>query len=406
MHNLRNILILFFLSACSSSYEENSHGFQIYEENGVSIAETSGGPKYEGNIFRFQKICELIEDPNNPESQLYRSKAYVADEAGYFYVADEGNGRIAVFNPDGIFHNSIGQQGYGPGEFQALRLLWIRNDSLAVFDYQLRRTSLFSTDGTFLRSYSNLTVSGTLLEIHPISNGSQFIKYRKTTREQDMDMHTYSAAVLSSIGDTLSIIDSPPEIFGRPFRSGRYAGLGITYYKPHSTILFKQDQGILFCASDKPVLRWYALDGSIKRIINLDFELETVTEKDRDNIHNYWQMRINNDEKRREFYVDYERYSTIPKVKSYWKEIIVDDAGYYWIKRHYDFQEYDRDRESISYRVLSPQGEYLGDTNWPFPQANVSNGFLSARQDDDSTSVTHYIIYKIHSTIEGFNYPN
>src|SRR5690606_3293779 len=60
---------------------------------------------------------------------------------------------IRFYGPDGRFLLAAGRSGQGPGEFERLGGLWrLPGDTLAAYDGQLRRISLFGPAGGFLRS--------------------------------------------------------------------------------------------------------------------------------------------------------------------------------------------------------------------------------------------------------------
>lgn len=164
------IITFAFLLSCSSSEDSLSHAFQVYEEDGVTIAKTTGGPKYEGELFEYEEVVRLEQDESNEETILYRANQYLMGEDGNYYVNDRGNSRIAVFGPDGKYVRSFGRDGDGPGEFRSLNLLWIRNNTVAVFDMRNRRTSLFNVDGNFLQSFS-YSKGGNFNALHPVHDG-------------------------------------------------------------------------------------------------------------------------------------------------------------------------------------------------------------------------------------------
>ena len=50
------LLLLANLYACAKSDGRSSiHSFQIYDEDGITIAETTGGPKYLDPLFTFEE---------------------------------------------------------------------------------------------------------------------------------------------------------------------------------------------------------------------------------------------------------------------------------------------------------------------------------------------------------------
>ena len=130
MNALRNILLLFLLTACSSREAGTYLSFIQYIEYGATFADTVGGPKYSDPLFRYEKILTLKEDPAKPESYLFNPGSISMDPDGLIYVTDRGNQRIAVFNSDGEYLRSFGREGEGPGEFLSMRLLYVFISSL------------------------------------------------------------------------------------------------------------------------------------------------------------------------------------------------------------------------------------------------------------------------------------
>jgi hypothetical protein len=69
------------------------------------------------------------------------------------YIADSGNNRIVVFDLEGNFLRTIGQEGQGPGEFSQPTGLYVDSESqLAVADYRNNRIQIFDAQGKFLRN--------------------------------------------------------------------------------------------------------------------------------------------------------------------------------------------------------------------------------------------------------------
>ena len=97
---------------------ESTHRFELGMENGVPTAANHGGPRFNGELFRYEKVVELNTDDGNPESVLHQARIFTMDENGVFYVADAHRHRVAVFDPDGNYLRSIGQEGDGPGDLR------------------------------------------------------------------------------------------------------------------------------------------------------------------------------------------------------------------------------------------------------------------------------------------------
>jgi len=73
---------------------------------------------------------------------------------GRLYVVDTTAHRVAVFNPDGTLHSSIGQRGDGDGEFNYPTYLWRdARGRLYVTDSLNFRIQVFDEQGRFLRKF-------------------------------------------------------------------------------------------------------------------------------------------------------------------------------------------------------------------------------------------------------------
>lgn len=93
-------------------------------------------------------IARLGEGDNIP---LYQVRGAVLS-GDTIIVAERSTGKIHFFNRTGEFLKSVGGLGEGPGEFRMLGRVHKVDEQLYVYDYQLRRMSVFSSDGSFLRS--------------------------------------------------------------------------------------------------------------------------------------------------------------------------------------------------------------------------------------------------------------
>ena len=80
---------------------------------------------------------------------------------GEVFVADHGNGRVAVFNQDGQLVRTIGSQGSGPGEFCYPRGVAISPDGeLYVSDQSNCRVQVLTPQGVYIREFGKGQLSG------------------------------------------------------------------------------------------------------------------------------------------------------------------------------------------------------------------------------------------------------
>jgi len=186
---------------CSPGQDETKHSFRIFEENDVPVAETKNGPNYTGELFHYEEVVQLKQDESIPESLLYRSQGMSMDDNGFFYVADSGNNRIAVYDNQGRYHHQMGRQGDGPGEFRGVFITAIRDTLIYTYNSQAFRAQVFSTAGRFLHSITRQPPFS-MRELHEGSNGELiFISSWIVEREQqEWDRYSSGSMVLSADG--------------------------------------------------------------------------------------------------------------------------------------------------------------------------------------------------------------
>jgi len=129
----------------------------VRDSAGVTIVENAGDSAAWTGRATWMVPREPVVDIGILEGeepyQLFRVSDAARLPDGRIVVANGGTGELRFFDADGRYLMSVGRPGSGPGEFQALGPLAVLGDSIAAYDWSLRRVSLFATDGTFIRSY-------------------------------------------------------------------------------------------------------------------------------------------------------------------------------------------------------------------------------------------------------------
>lgn len=91
---------------------------------------------------------------------LYRVQGALRTPSGHYVVANGGTNEIRIFTRAGELESTFGRTGGGQGEFQWLRALWHRGDTLVAFDNSLMRVSMFTLQEGFIRSFRLQSVPG------------------------------------------------------------------------------------------------------------------------------------------------------------------------------------------------------------------------------------------------------
>ncbi len=424
------IVMLAFLVACTSSDESQPYSFQVHEENGVTIAETKGGSKYEEDLFEYEKVVELRFDSDDEESILNRPRSFIINSDNHLYVADSGNHRIAVFDINGQYVRSFGQEGQGPGDISGPTGVSIFGDLLIITHNPRGRTSIFNKDGTFVEMLNYALGSRYLRRLDKSKNGILVAQSSIPVRGPQDEKYYASASMISSEGDTLAEIRSPQVTIAKmvnielrvynssteTYSSRVEPSRSMLHYNggPQATYLPESNE-ILVSTGQDPILKWYDLNGALQREVRIDFPDQIVTKQEKEALVADYDQAIEDamaieEEGYRQNSV--ERAKTLretlvfPETKAYWNWVIVDDLGFIWLRKPWAYSPRPGNR-ARSWRVLSPYGEYIGDTTHPesFLVTNISHGYLCIIRLDLETEERIPTAYRIKTRIEGIKYP-
>ena len=181
--------------------------------------------------------------------------------------------------------------------------------------------------------------------------------------------------------------------------------------------VFVPPDEVLLTTGEEPVLRWYGLDGAVRREVRFDLAPDPVTRRDRSEIEAYIDQRIadapeSRDEPgaeagtkdrwrgRRESLV-------FPETKAHWAGILVSDTGWAWlIKPRPEKFDYTIN-EVWAARVISSEGRYIGDTTMPalFAPIAVRRDLLLAMVIDVDTGEHIPTVFRLRPNVAGLVFP-
>ena len=100
----------------------------------------------------FPEPMAVIGSEASTETMLWQPRSVAFTRSGNLLVADRDM-TVREFTPSGQVVSRFGTVGSGPGEFRQLHWAYpIRGDSIAAFDGELRRLTVFTAEGRYGRS--------------------------------------------------------------------------------------------------------------------------------------------------------------------------------------------------------------------------------------------------------------
>lgn len=380
------------------------HTFEIVEEDGVPLGVSSAIPKFDGELFTYEKILAIRPDPDIEESLLYQPFSFTLDDDGNYYVADRGNHRVGVFDAEGNFVRTFGREGEGPGELRSPVLVEVDGDEVMVFD---NRTSIFRRDGTFV----GVVTSAEGRYPHPLPGGMLFVQ--GSTRSTGEDRNYFGARG--------RIIGPDGEIVAEMETDQIHMDAMLAYAGAPSVMLTPQRE-IVATTGVEPTITWYGLDGRTLRTARIDFPPQPVTDADRQAIEDIWDARIEREHAAAgqdiiptEYLLELKESVVYPDTKAYWERPLIDDAGWLWLP----VPAADTGLATIGqapienrprFLVVDAHGEFIGTTDWPedalTPRgATIMDGRLLTMVWDELADEYVPTVYRISPAAGGFTYP-
>ncbi len=398
-----------FLICCTScATDTGGHSFRVHREDGIPVAETTGGPRYDGELFAFDPIVTLNQDEANSASLLYSISEMTMDADGNVYVVDNRSYRVAVFGPDGEYRYSFGRQGSGPGEFQYIEIVWFDGETFTLWDGTNRRMNHYRRDGTFLDSRTPPN-QVRVLKMMSLADGRLLTWRRTTDAREGYAWHSMVICVHTSDGDTLATILTDEIVIGAGEERSPLPGLteyhvtGIPFTS-EPEILFDPDRGLAVNTGMTPEIRWYDLDGNPSGLYRLPLRVQRVSSDIKQAYEDNIRQRMREFAERTGRDPGPVSVPTYPEYAALWRGGFFDEAGYLWLDAvHLPGRE--EQPAGDRYYILDPEGRFLGYATLPGTRLMVRHGRLVSLAQDVDTGENTVTVYRIRPLVERLKYP-
>jgi hypothetical protein len=411
----------------------STHEFTVTEVGDLTVARTTGGPKYQGEIFAYEKVLEIRPDETRPETLFLFLAGQAIDDEGNLYVVDANGNRISVFDREGNWLHDIGRQGQGPGEFQRPTEVEYVDGIVRVPEVRKRGTHMFTPTGEFIEfeRWPAFTQVGFMApQIWPTATGGTVVHLLAESRFADRlagrprdntARNRTTVRVYDEDGADLVRVEGP-WVKTAELRTYTWSGREETsqvpvYFARRPWGGYVRGRGVWLSTHAAPIIEWFGLDGRPFERWEIDLPVVPVSDEDRALVHELLEEQVRNaptpepgTERRRSI----ERLRVLADnalfadAKPYWGIPRVDTYGFMWLPSWSASNEIEsalaeRDETQPFFRVLSPTGEYLGDTTPP-AAGTVERGYLLTSATDPETEERYPVVYRMRPAVEGLEY--
>lgn len=320
---------------------------------------------------------------------------------GKIVVADIGSAELRYYDSAGSFIRRAGRKGSGPGEFQALGLLWsMPADSVLAYDAVGRRASIFDSAGTYVRSV-DLSRAGFLQPMGRMGDGTIValgFSFNPDSMPPEGSLYRSQQPVLlvgsDSTLDTLGVFPGidmytvSMNFGGRSFPAPMMVNFG------HITTVQARGDRIYLGDNARFEVAVYGRDGHISRLIRAGSTPESVTEADRNSALERNREAMMQNASRIPAAMRDQLETLLGQAKYAeqfppFETIRLDQAGNLWV------QHYARHRAPIPYTVFDSTGSMISRVTLPArfqPMEIGTNYILGVWTDDDD--LPHVVLYR------------
>lgn len=350
--SIASVLAAFFVAACSSSSPEIEIPEDIANMDHVAVYSADDPPLYSDVQF------EPLHVFGDTDEFFFSFMNEIAvDDHGNVFIADNTEGVIRVFNSDGDYIQTLGSKGEGPGEFNSISHILIRNNKLYGMDSMQRRITVFNLDNFSLANSLNpgegdtgmASMPGMFL---PLEDGN-FLQIFNSFRQNDDDNssyeHTLVGAILNDEGAMMRDSVFTPESGSMLLiQSDEMIMIRSMPYQRQAAIAFGPDNTINYGYTNRAFIQVFDYEGNYLRAIYYDqpnpsLNRSELLDRYRDNEPLYDELRKQN----------------LPETMPVFKDLVVDDKHQFWIRME------NNDNETDEWWILGREGERLAVFEWP-----------------------------------------
>ena len=271
-------------------------GSAVRDSAGITIVENTAPAWNEETSWRLSEtpVVTIGVVEGDAAYELFRSRGAARLTDGRIVIATGGTHELRFYTLSGEHLRNVGGEGSGPGEFQLLTMMRrFIGDSLMTYDLSLQRISVFDSEGMHIRDV-NLATEGRLLPTIAgrFSDGSYLGQLTKplmgpNTPELTPGMIRDSVTALR-VGATGATFDTIGTFPSRMMQVERISLAGNTVALPFSihfspeAILAIDGDGMIVGTSEVYEVRFYSVDGSLRRIVRKQYVPLPVTQADVD----------------------------------------------------------------------------------------------------------------------------
>ena len=395
----RATIVFIMIAICTCSKESMEEVPDKYQEiENLTVYPKNTKP---GKTIAFQKEIVFGESTDLLIGQL---GDIAADTEGRVFVTDTRKQAIYAFTPNGELFYTFGGSGDGPGEFNTIKSIEIKDHLMFVHDFHQNRLTAFNlhtldVDFTLLfgknkNQYQELHRSYPLVSEVYVYNSEKFlVKYLSNQNYKpseiwdlvEIEGHTYTAdqngILLSKLMD---FKNSTRTMY--PYNGVPMLEIPITPFYGESITAISSEGFIYHVQPDHFLVQVFKHDGTYQRAFSYPNQKVRLTEASAIEV-GIPELGTSNPD----LFINSITLIDLPESWPVITNMIIDDQNRLWISTIVeDFDVYE-------WWVLENTGELITKFEWPRnePIEVVKNGYIYTRETEEETGQQQVVRYRI-----------
>jgi hypothetical protein len=205
---------------------------------------------------------------------------------GRVAVANSGSFEVRLYDTAGHFVKSIGRQGSGPGEFNSLYGIYrLPGDSIAAYDSQLQRMTVFASDGAVGRSFTVARSPGAsrVSPVGPLGDNGWLMMFAQNAAPLETG-HIRLQLNLARYDEEGKLVDTLETVPGFEVFVHEAGNERIVPSVPfgRGAVVALTGHGFVVAATDSFQIRRYDSDGQLRTIVRQEVKSRFVAAADID----------------------------------------------------------------------------------------------------------------------------
>lgn len=358
----------------------------IEEENGVKVVKNPKEPYYGELVLDLEENLVIgREDDDN--FLFFRVRDVALDSENNIYILDSGNYRIQKFDTKGIYIQTIGKKGQGPGEFEnPLSLYFDKEENLYVLDG--RQIKIFSALGEFKK---NIPLETNIVDFSVNTEGDFLARINPSQERKEAIVRINTEGKITK--NIAEYSDVEPAV-----RKGSRPGSYIIFtafhsYTPHVCFSSIDGEGIAYGSPLKYEFYLADNEGNLRLRIQKDETTFPINEKEKNKIIKDLEKSISARGRKWPKGV-LEDACKFPTHRPFFKKILIDEKIRLYLVRVVSvFEEADK----VIIDVFDKDGYYLYKIQTPINPEIIRAGYLYELFSSEETGEEKIIRYKINN---------